>query len=224
MDGWVRFLRERCADGPRKALKLNPTLTDEQVLVVSDEVYEYMVYADGKTGINGYHGPNPKLARIFEDSGKASGVEHGAEKPPSDVVAEGSAGKTLDHIHFSTLEGMWDRTITISSAGKTFSVTGWQVIAVRSFVGRRGVGGIPGLCSLLLSRSLGQTSAEQYRCPEPFAMRSIARCRAVRAPLRGCCARQGAAALAVSSGTCHCVSRLVVSREEPDAPVLHGSM
>lgn len=27
----------------------------------------------------------------------------------------------------ATLPGMWDRTITIGSAGKTFSVTGWKV-------------------------------------------------------------------------------------------------
>lgn len=31
------------------------------------------------------------------------------------------------HFHFARLEGMWDRTITLSSCGKTFSVTGWQV-------------------------------------------------------------------------------------------------
>jgi len=31
------------------------------------------------------------------------------------------------HVHFAKLPGMWDRTITVSSAGKTFSVTGWQV-------------------------------------------------------------------------------------------------
>mmetsp|Transcript_7829 Transcript_7829/g.11981 ORF Transcript_7829/g.11981 Transcript_7829/m.11981 type:complete len:518 (-) Transcript_7829:2363-3916(-) len=31
------------------------------------------------------------------------------------------------HIQFASLPGMWDRTITISSAGKTFSATGWQV-------------------------------------------------------------------------------------------------
>ena len=31
------------------------------------------------------------------------------------------------HTHFASLPGMWDRTITISSAGKTFSATGWQV-------------------------------------------------------------------------------------------------
>ena len=31
------------------------------------------------------------------------------------------------HVHFARLPGMWDRTLTVSSAGKTFSVTGWQV-------------------------------------------------------------------------------------------------
>ena len=27
----------------------------------------------------------------------------------------------------ATLPGMWDRTVTIGSAGKTFSVTGWKL-------------------------------------------------------------------------------------------------
>ena len=32
------------------------------------------------------------------------------------------------HLHFAALAGMFDRTVTLSSAGKTFSVTGWQVL------------------------------------------------------------------------------------------------
>ncbi len=31
------------------------------------------------------------------------------------------------HVPICTLPGMWDRTVTISSAGKTFSFTGWKV-------------------------------------------------------------------------------------------------
>ena len=27
----------------------------------------------------------------------------------------------------ATLPGMWERTITVGSAGKTFSITGWKV-------------------------------------------------------------------------------------------------
>ena len=30
------------------------------------------------------------------------------------------------HVHFASLPGMFDRTVTLSSAGKTFSITGWQ--------------------------------------------------------------------------------------------------
>ena len=48
------------------------------VLVISDEVYKYTVYA---------------------------------EEP---------------HVHFAALPGMYERTVTLSSAGKTFSITGWQ--------------------------------------------------------------------------------------------------
>ena len=33
----------------------------------------------------------------------------------------------LEHIPLSTLPGMAERTLTISSLGKTFSVTGWKV-------------------------------------------------------------------------------------------------
>lgn len=32
-----------------------------------------------------------------------------------------------DHISLATLDGMWDRTITLSSLGKSFSLTGWKV-------------------------------------------------------------------------------------------------
>lgn len=32
-----------------------------------------------------------------------------------------------DHLSLATLEGMWDRTVTLSSLGKTFSLTGWKI-------------------------------------------------------------------------------------------------
>ncbi len=31
------------------------------------------------------------------------------------------------HVRFASLPGMWDRVITVSSSGKTFSCTGWKV-------------------------------------------------------------------------------------------------
>jgi aspartate/methionine/tyrosine aminotransferase len=54
------------------------------VLVLSDEVYEWMVY------------------------------------PAQD-------GTPTQHVRMATLPGMWERTLTLGSAGKTFSVTGWKI-------------------------------------------------------------------------------------------------
>ncbi|KAL7566725.1 hypothetical protein ACA910_017780 [Epithemia clementina (nom. ined.)] len=66
-------------------------LTDPECVVLSDEVYKYIVHA-------------PPKERATEES----------------LFCRG-------HVHFASLPGMWDKTITISSAGKTFSATGWQV-------------------------------------------------------------------------------------------------
>ncbi|KAM9482182.1 kynurenine--oxoglutarate transaminase 3-like isoform 2-T4 [Clarias gariepinus] len=45
----------------------------------------------------------------------------------SDEVYEWIIYKGHEHVKIATLPGMWERTITIGSAGKTFSVTGWKL-------------------------------------------------------------------------------------------------
>lgn len=45
----------------------------------------------------------------------------------SDEVYEWLTYDGAKHVKIATLPGMWDRTITIGSAGKTFSATGWKV-------------------------------------------------------------------------------------------------
>ncbi|EWT06097.1 aminotransferase [Intrasporangium chromatireducens Q5-1] len=45
----------------------------------------------------------------------------------TDEVYEHLVFDGLEHVPMATLPGMFDRTITISSAGKTFSATGWKV-------------------------------------------------------------------------------------------------
>lgn len=45
----------------------------------------------------------------------------------SDEVYEHLVYKPYKHIRIATFPGMWERTITIGSAGKTFSVTGWKI-------------------------------------------------------------------------------------------------
>ncbi|CAN0033003.1 unnamed protein product, partial [Phaeothamnion confervicola] len=115
------------------------------VLVVSDEVYKYMVYDDAGGNASGNDGEE-----CGNDAG-GSGMVNGAavagtaaagaadagtdakslsEKRTGTGGGGGGGGGALSavrHVHFATLPGMWDRTVTISSAGKTFSVTGWQV-------------------------------------------------------------------------------------------------
>jgi len=45
----------------------------------------------------------------------------------SDEVYEWLMYPGQQHIRIASLPGMWDRTVTIGSAGKTFSVTGWKL-------------------------------------------------------------------------------------------------
>ncbi|CAH1643697.1 unnamed protein product [Spodoptera littoralis] len=44
----------------------------------------------------------------------------------SDEVYEWMAYEPAQHIRIASLPGMWERTITVGSAGKAFSVTGWK--------------------------------------------------------------------------------------------------
>nr|XP_018908432.1 PREDICTED: kynurenine--oxoglutarate transaminase 3 isoform X1 [Bemisia tabaci] len=45
----------------------------------------------------------------------------------ADEVYEWLVYKPATHVRMATLPGMWERTITIGSAGKTFSATGWKL-------------------------------------------------------------------------------------------------
>jgi len=45
----------------------------------------------------------------------------------ADEVYEQIYHEPNEHLSMASLPGMWDRTITIGSAGKTFSLTGWKI-------------------------------------------------------------------------------------------------
>ena len=45
----------------------------------------------------------------------------------SDEVYEWLVYSGSEHVRIATLPGMWERTVTIGSAGKTFHATGWKV-------------------------------------------------------------------------------------------------
>jgi kynurenine--oxoglutarate transaminase/cysteine-S-conjugate beta-lyase/glutamine--phenylpyruvate transaminase len=60
---------------------------------------------------------HPRLVVLSDEVYKFSVYD---AREPGDPTSEG-------HYHFARLPGMFDRTLTLSSCGKTFSVTGWQV-------------------------------------------------------------------------------------------------
>ncbi|KAI0091938.1 pyridoxal phosphate-dependent transferase [Irpex rosettiformis] len=45
----------------------------------------------------------------------------------SDEVYDSLVFDGKEHIRFATLPGMWDRTVTVQSAGKMFAATGWRI-------------------------------------------------------------------------------------------------
>ena len=45
----------------------------------------------------------------------------------SDEVYEFIVFDAHEHVSIATLPGMWERTLTVSSGGKTFSLTGWKI-------------------------------------------------------------------------------------------------
>ena len=45
----------------------------------------------------------------------------------SDEVYEWMTYEGREHVRIAAVEGMWERTVSVLSAGKMFSVTGWKV-------------------------------------------------------------------------------------------------
>lgn len=76
--------------------------------------------------LNTPHNPTGTvLTRAELDAVAAVAVEHDllvvTDEVYEHMVFDG------EHVPLATLPGMWERTVTISSAGKTFSFTGWKI-------------------------------------------------------------------------------------------------
>lgn len=78
--------------------------------------------------LNTPHNPTGKVFTTAELSAIAATVSRYEDVVVvADEVYENLVFDNHVHVRFATLPGMFDRTITVSSAGKTFSVTGWKV-------------------------------------------------------------------------------------------------
>jgi aspartate/methionine/tyrosine aminotransferase len=76
--------------------------------------------------VNNPHNPSGRVFDIEELRAIATlCVEHDVMAISDEVYEEMTFGPS--HVRLATLPGMWERTITLSSLGKTFSLTGWKV-------------------------------------------------------------------------------------------------
>lgn len=76
--------------------------------------------------VNTPHNPS---GRVFDDAELGAIAETAIEHDALVVADEVYERMVYDGVHRSiaTLPGMWERTVTLSSLGKSFSVTGWKV-------------------------------------------------------------------------------------------------
>jgi N-succinyldiaminopimelate aminotransferase len=73
---------------------------------------------------------NPTGAVFGPDTLRAIGdlaIDHDAVVITDEVYEHMTFGDGAEHVPMATLRGMAERTLTVSSAGKTFSVTGWKI-------------------------------------------------------------------------------------------------
>lgn len=128
-------------------LTFQPYSNDVDTITGGDWVLEPPIlkkYVTARTKaivLNSPHNPTGKLFNRTEMEYIAEAVEYAApnctvisdevykyivHSPPKER-GDDESPLCRGHVHFASLPGMWDRTITVSSAGKTFSATGWQV-------------------------------------------------------------------------------------------------
>lgn len=122
----------RGAGGVPRFIPLKPRKTEGVVTSadwVLDEV-EFEKMFNKKTKAIIINSPHNPLGKVFDKS-ELEKIAELCKKWNvlciSDEVYEWLVYEPNQHIRICTLPGMWDRTITIGSAGKTFSVTGWKI-------------------------------------------------------------------------------------------------
>src|SRR5450631_4662038 len=77
--------------------------------------------------LNTPHNPTGKVFSRAELDMIAEHARHDAITVIADEVYEHLTFDGHEHVPIATLPGMWERTVTIGSAGKSFNVTGWKI-------------------------------------------------------------------------------------------------
>ncbi|XP_025417824.1 kynurenine--oxoglutarate transaminase 3-like isoform X1 [Sipha flava] len=123
----------RTAGGTPRFIPLRNTKPNAKVSHSSDwklDPEELASLFNAKTKLIIINTPHNPLGKVF-DYEELNMIADLAKKHNvlviSDEVYEWLVYEPTKHIRIASLPGMWERTITIGSAGKTFSMTGWKL-------------------------------------------------------------------------------------------------
>jgi kynurenine--oxoglutarate transaminase/cysteine-S-conjugate beta-lyase/glutamine--phenylpyruvate transaminase len=116
------------AGGVMKSVALRPDAATQKWQLDFDELEAAFTDRTRALLLNTPQNPTGKVFNRAELERIADIVKrHPGVVVMSDEVYEHMVFDDNAHIPIASLDGMWDRTVTISSAGKTFSCTGWKV-------------------------------------------------------------------------------------------------
>jgi len=113
----------------RSDFPLNASSVESNILHIDRAELERLINPATKLLIiNSPHNPTGKVFTMAELEEIAEVVrKHPQLCVISDEVYEFLTFDGVAHVKFATLPGMWERTLTLGSASKTFSITGWRV-------------------------------------------------------------------------------------------------
>eukprot|EP01100_Stratorugosa_tubuloviscum_P013220 TRINITY_DN6507_c3_g1_i1.p1 TRINITY_DN6507_c3_g1~~TRINITY_DN6507_c3_g1_i1.p1 ORF type:complete len:475 (-),score=204.96 TRINITY_DN6507_c3_g1_i1:23-1390(-) len=122
------------AGGVPRYVPLKPTKNLNGEKLAADwkvDLAELKAVINSKTKVLLINNPYNPLGKVFtkQELLEISEIvrQHDKLVVISDEVYEWMVYDNIKHERFCTLPDMWERTITISSAGKTFSCTGWKI-------------------------------------------------------------------------------------------------
>ncbi|CAB3221695.1 unnamed protein product [Arctia plantaginis] len=122
----------KCAGGvprfiPLKQKKTSGTITSADWVLDEKELAGLFNSKTKMIIVNTPHNPLGKVFTMEELTFIANLCKKHNVLCLSDEVYEWMVYEPKKHIRMATLPDMWERTITVGSAGKTFSVTGWKI-------------------------------------------------------------------------------------------------
>jgi len=103
------------------------TLRSPEFHLVADELEAAFSHRTKALIVNNPHNPTGKMFTYRELEEIAGLCRRFDVLAISDEVYEHMVFDGRKHIRLATLRGMWERTLTLSGASKTFSCTGWRI-------------------------------------------------------------------------------------------------